>query len=150
MIQREERFNRNQAINFAAGKLAKKKPADEVVGMLADAGDMSWEKANEIVQFVVRERKGAIARRRLIGKLLGTIPLILIGFLLIAINGEILYDNGIWPPFYEELVGYQLPIPLFTITLYEGENMIVFGIGLALIGLAIVQALFAFLATLRP
>ncbi len=151
-IQREAKFNKHQARQYAAKLLAAKKPPEEVARMLANAGDMSWEVAQQYVFDVQRRYKGAIARRQFIGIVFGALVTAVIGIFLIALNARYLErEFGLVPfPNYEEWRGDLLPIPILAIPIYSGTNEYVFYAGVGLLVLAAVSVLLGVLRMLRP
>lgn len=151
-IQREAKFNKHQARTYVAKQLAAKKTPEETARMLANAGDMSWEVAQQYVFEVQRSYKGAIARRQFIGAVFGALVMAAIGIFLLALNARYLErEFGLVPfPNYEEWRGELLPIPILSIPIYSGTNEYVVYAGVGLLALAALSVLLGLVRMLRP
>lgn len=147
-LEADYKMSRKEAMNLAAKMFAKKKTADEVTEIVADKGDMSWVIAEEIVQDVQKNHKGAIASHQAPGKIVGAFFLLIPALYVIMLNGQYMVDNlGITPPLYEEY--YATPLPVYG-TVYGGTNMFMFYGGVAFVALALLVIVGAIISMLRP
>jgi polyhydroxyalkanoate synthesis regulator phasin len=146
MSSTEETKTRNRAMSTAADMLASKKHVTEVTQTLCEKHNMSWNQAEEIVQEVQMRRKGAIARRQMPAKLFGAFVILLIGLVLVLLNGQLLEEYGLPMLFEEQLSEIELP---FDLAFYGGEDPLQFFGGVGLGVLALLSALMALLPTLR-
>jgi (2Fe-2S) ferredoxin len=141
-------ISKDKAIGFVAGRLAKKEAPEEVIPKLASYGNMTWEDAEKIVNEVHTKRPGAVARRRLFGKLIIGLLMLAAGLYLVMLNGRLLVELfNITPPFYETYRGDQLPLYG---EVYNGRETIQFYIGLGLAAFGSLQLLLSVLSSLRP
>jgi hypothetical protein len=107
---------------------------------------MAWNQAEEIVQEVQTRRQGAIARRQMPAKLFGAFLLLLVGVVLVLLNGDLLENYGLPLLFEEQLSEIDLP---FGLGFYQSRSELQFFGGVALGVLALLNALLAILPTLR-
>jgi predicted transcriptional regulator len=138
--------NRERAFGLAADMLASKKHPKEVITRVCEKYNLTWVQAEDIVQEVQTRRKGAIARRQMPLKLFGAFVMLVIGGVVVLLNGNVLEDYGLPLLFAEQLEAIELP---FDLAFYGGYSELQFFGGAALMALGLLSALFAILPTLR-
>jgi hypothetical protein len=152
-LEVEEKMNKKEAMRFAARMLAKKKLPDEVAQMLSNKGDMSWVKAEEIVQEVKEHRQGTISRMRAPGQIFSSIFLVVLGGFTALIYGRTLEAWGLPTPYQEQLQAIEFPVDIIQFYGYGGTDMIsvaITGGALALLAVGVLVFFSALVTCLRP
>lgn len=142
-VPAREQFN-SQLMHKAAGKLAAKKPADEVVQFLCSTGDIYWEEARAIVHEVQFNRPDLIAMHKLPAVAVKSVLFAALGAFLLLLGGQALLTYGLPTPFFDQLNGMPLVAGLSFYgpnRLFGSFNEIAAAVGGLLIVLAVLQLL---------
>ncbi len=142
-VPAREQYNM-QLMHRAAGKLAAKKPADEVIQFLCSTGDIYWEEARAIVHEVQFNRPDLIALHKLPGVALKSVLFAALGAFLLLLGGQVLLNNGLPTPLFDQLNGMPLVAGLSFYgpnRLFGFFNELAAGVGALLIVLAGLQLL---------